>query len=245
MDKNRFVPAISKAASAVFKKDDWLNIGYETNLKDIIASSRLLRDLQWGNVEYDGSVIETIELIFDSSDDNARILLNNEKIKRWIKKNDSSFYSDFYDKDYVAPFQQNIDSPCEVVKKALNDTEILLSSANPVSAVDRVYTALHGYLMSILDEKDIEYKEESSITVLYKGIRTNVYPFNELAKGSPEIDRLLKSFSSIIDPLIPIRNNNSLAHPNEELIGKHEAILVINVVRTILHYLDAKLTKNS
>jgi hypothetical protein len=40
--------------------------------------------------------------------------------------------------------------------------------------------------------------------------------------------------------LNPIRNNASVAHPNEELLNKEEAMLVINVTRTLLHYLDAK-----
>jgi len=31
-----------------------------------------------------------------------------------------------------------------------------------------------------------------------------------------------------------------VAHPNEFLIEKDEAILVINVARTLLYYLDAK-----
>ncbi|GAH63627.1 unnamed protein product, partial [marine sediment metagenome] len=33
----------------------------------------------------------------------------------------------------------------------------------------------------------------------------------------------------------------SVAHPNEDLLEKDEAMLVINVARTLLHYLDAKL----
>jgi hypothetical protein len=35
----------------------------------------------------------------------------------------------------------------EVVDRALRDAEILLAQAGPVSAVDRVHTALHGYLL--------------------------------------------------------------------------------------------------
>jgi hypothetical protein len=41
--------------------------------------------------------------------------------------------------------------------------------------------------------------------------------------------------------LNPVRNNASVAHPNEDLLGHEEAELVINVGRSLLSYLDAKL----
>jgi len=52
---------------------------------------------------------------------------------------------------------------------------------------------------------------------------------------------IVRALSSILDSLNPIRNNASVAHPNEKLLEQPEAMLVINAARTILHYLDAKL----
>jgi hypothetical protein len=50
--------------------------------------------------------------------------------------------------------------------------------------------------------------------------------------------------TSILDAMNPARNRGSLAHPNEDLLGEHEAILFINAARTILQYLDAKLARD-
>ena len=47
---------------------------------------------------------------------------------------------------------------------------------------------------------------------------------------------------SILDAMLPVRNQASVAHPNETLLGEAEARLVINVGRTLLNYLDARLT---
>jgi Abortive infection C-terminus len=52
---------------------------------------------------------------------------------------------------------------------------------------------------------------------------------------------VLRSFGSIVDKLNPLRNNASVAHPNSDLLPPAEAMLVVNVVRTLLQYLDAKL----
>jgi len=40
----------------------------------------------------------------------------------------------------------------------------------------------------------------------------------------------------------PIRNEASVAHPNKDLLDPPEAALVSNTARTILHYLDKKLS---
>jgi hypothetical protein len=46
--------------------------------------------------------------------------------------------------------------------------------------------------------------------------------------------------ATILDALNPVRNNASMAHPTSALIGEAEAVLVINTVRTLLTYLEAK-----
>lgn len=41
-------------------------------------------------------------------------------------------------------------------------------------------------------------------------------------------------------PCYPVWNQGSMAHPNAELLGEPKAKLIINVGRTLLHYLDSK-----
>lgn len=48
--------------------------------------------------------------------------------------------------------------------------------------------------------------------------------------------------TGIMDAMNPIRNEGSLAHPNNDLLAPPEAALVINMARTILHYIDMKVT---
>jgi hypothetical protein len=56
-----------------------------------------------------------------------------------------------------------------------------------------------------------------------------------------DITRVLHAMATILDALNPVRNRATVAHPNEMLLDEPEAMLVINTVRTLLHYLDAKL----
>ncbi|MBI5879632.1 MAG: abortive infection family protein [Chloroflexi bacterium] len=46
--------------------------------------------------------------------------------------------------------------------------------------------------------------------------------------------------SSILYALSPTRNNASVAHPNDDLLERDKTMLVINISRTLMHYLEAK-----
>lgn len=65
-----------------------------------------------------------------------------------------------------------------------------------------------------------------------------------LAASGPRADditRVLGAIATVLDSLNPLRNNASVAHPNEELLDEPEAHLAINAARTVFAFLDAKL----
>ena len=53
----------------------------------------------------------------------------------------------------------------------------------------------------------------------------------------------LRSAAAILDALNPLRNQGTVAHPNENLLEEAEAMLVVNVSWSLLSYLDSKLGK--
>lgn len=131
----------------------------------------------------------------------------------------------------------------QVVDRALADAESLIKISGATSGVDRVHTALHGYLLEICARENITVKENASTTELFKRIREGHSKFKDMEPRSEDVMKILKSMGSIIDAMNPIRNRASVAHPNSKLLDEQEAMLVINVARTILHYIDSKLSK--
>ena len=128
----------------------------------------------------------------------------------------------------------------ESVARALADAETLLRSSGPSSAVDRIHTALHGYMRSICDAAGIEYPVDSSVTQLYKAVRTEHPEIRPQGAYSGATERILTALTSVVDSLNTIRNRGSLAHPNDELIAEPEALLAINAARSLFIYLDGK-----
>jgi hypothetical protein len=134
----------------------------------------------------------------------------------------------------------DLESASDVVRRALDDADTLMRTSGPQSAVDRVHTAMHGYLHSLCDEVGIPHGDRPTMNQLFKALRAKHPSLANLGTRPEEVTKILGSMATIFDSLNPVRNSASVAHPNDELIGEPEAMLVINTVRTLLGYLETK-----
>lgn len=129
----------------------------------------------------------------------------------------------------------------DIVERALADAETLIRSSGAVSGLDRVHTVFHGYLKAACQDAGLIPVSDAGVTELFKLVRRNHPALNGAIAGAKDIDRIVNPMASIVDALNPLRNRSSVAHPNEELLEEPEAMLVINAVRTLLHYLNSRL----
>jgi hypothetical protein len=130
----------------------------------------------------------------------------------------------------------------DFVERALQDAESLIATSGATSGVDRVHTALHAYLKMLCDNAGIAYHDKPNISVFYKALKAQHPKLVQQAAQDARAAAVLKSFSAMIDALNTVRNNNSMAHPSSALLAEPEAMAFINGVRTVLHYLNAKMT---
>lgn len=128
----------------------------------------------------------------------------------------------------------------DVVERALRDAEGLLATRGATSGVDRVHTAFHGYLRAVANRIGLTVSDNASVTELFKAIREGHPNFQHSRPRQGDIDKVTRSLASIVDALNPVRNLASVAHPNESLLDEPEAMLVINSVRSLLHYLNSR-----
>ncbi len=138
--------------------------------------------------------------------------------------------------------QPSLEITSSIVQQALEDARNLIQTSGATSAVDRVHTAFHGYLQAICKTNIITYERGDSVIDLFKAIKEN-HPKIKKDLSDPNINKIFRSMSAIIDSINQLRNNASVAHPNENLLPKAEAVFTINAITTLLHYLDEKLKK--
>lgn len=134
------------------------------------------------------------------------------------------------------PFPE-ISNPQEALILALEDIKLLLNNDRPVSCVDRAITILTAQLKSICKETNIDLEGDESMAQLFKLLKTS-HPSFIFEKHLNENEfKIINSLGSIIDSLQTIRNHNSLAHANENMVDVIYAQLVINSVFTIMNFL--------
>ena len=233
--------ALQKAIVAKFDKGDWYELGHLTNSLDYITRHpRLLRSLQWNDEDYDGCVYQALNYI-TKDDNNALVaVIEHKKIKPYLERESPVVFSELgFSEEHVSSVLPTI-SATDVVRKALTDADSLLLSNGAISAIDRLHTALHGYLRSVCADQQVETSDNASVTVLFKTLRTKHHAFQNLGHQENEVTKILMSFANLVDSLNTICNHGSIAHPNKSLLGDDEAELTVNAVRTLFNYLVKK-----
>lgn len=128
----------------------------------------------------------------------------------------------------------------DTVERAINDAELLIQKNGATSGVDRIHTALHGYVREVCKQSGIPTDEDESLTSIFRKLKQQHPALQKNGPRQSDIDHIINSFGNTLDKLNPIRNKASLSHPNENLLEEDEAMFVINSAQTVLNYLNRK-----
>lgn len=240
--RGALILALRRAIVSEFTAEDWREFGYLSGESDYIQRhDRLLRSLHWRDADYGDCVLQAIERFSRESWDVVDQLVNHPKLTGHLLKeipNLSIFVRrDLQSVKTEAPASL---SSGDVVLLALNDAEHLMHISGPVSAVDRLHTALHGYFRSLCVDGGIAVAHDASMTALFKALRTAHPILKDLGSYDNDLVRVLHGFANAIDAINSLRNNGSVAHPSGDLLGEPEAHLAVNATRTIFNYIRAK-----
>lgn len=238
--KKAFV-AYKKVLEGRYSESDWAEFGHEHNIAEISENTQLLRAAQYGNSDYGMCILHTLDFLYLYHLDALKALMSDDKLQRRMKQDWPEIHAAVHD---VEPPLVKIVKPgpskLEVVRIALRDAEDLLKGGGPSSAFDRLHTALHGYLREMCDKAGLPYGSLPTITELYKAIRTAHPAFAASNTHADAIKKVANGMASSLDGLNTLRNQASVAHPNEELLDEVDAALAVNATRTIFNYVAGK-----
>ncbi|MDV3434683.1 abortive infection family protein [Stenotrophomonas sp. C2852] len=118
-------------------------------------------------------------------------------------------------------------SASQVVERALADADHLLLKSGPVSYIDRLQTALHGYMKDVCLRVGLIFDDQASLTQLFKLLRAGHPKLQHLGSQDKDVVRVLNWFSSVVDALNTIRNHASVDRPNDRSLDDAEAMLMV------------------
>ena len=141
------------------------------------------------------------------------------------------------DCDNGVSFQQ-IATRSGIVQKAVEDATVFIREGRYESAVDRVHTAFHGYLRQLLTEHSEPFGVDDSLSALYSKLHGFYSSSIQPADVGERVKTILRSAGGMINTVNELRNNNTIAHPNGQLIQAREAQLVIRLVNAVVDYIE-------
>lgn len=212
-----------------------LDLDINPNKYDGTTRERFIKILSEAPPAVQARILEGVLQRFPIGSSDLRTAEGATEVRRWIARLRSGPQVE----------QPILHITSEVVERALLDAQELLRTSGATSGVDRLHTALHGYLQQVCVDADLKTASDASLTDLFKAMRERHPAFRDLGPRSDDILRVLKALATILDCLNPLRNKASVAHPNSALLPEPEAMLIVNTARSILHYVDEKIHKGS
>jgi hypothetical protein len=242
VDRKKKILAIAQAIQETFTSSEWTEIGYLTGTDEWIdRHPRLLRSLSWDDSDYKGHVMDTVAHILDNDPSNLKQLIEYKPIADWLRDHEPGILVDL--ESEVTGIEVPDVTPKTATDSglaALADAQALIRDRGPTSAVDRVHTGLHDFLRAACDEEHITYPSDPTATQLLKRLLEAHPALTDLGPRTEDVKRIIRTSGSIVDTLGTLRNRASLAHANQELLDQDEALLVINIARSLLRFFDSK-----
>ena len=130
----------------------------------------------------------------------------------------------------------------EFVKRTLTEVEEAIKTKRETSGVDRVHSALHGYLRLVCDLAGITYIQDDRIVELFKKLLAEHAALQDLGPRPQDTATITKSFCAVMTVVDPLRNKASYSRiPRRHCSTCPRRCSPSTRTRTILHYVDAKL----
>lgn len=234
--------ALQRAIVKVFSEEDWREVGLLTGHLDYLTGhNRLFRSLSWQDTDYGNCVHQALSYLMSSDGRALATLVMHEKILPILEQTQPQSLAQLGHRGGYVPAVAPSLSASDVVRRALSDADQLVATNGAQSAVDRLHTAMHGYLKTACKDAGISIPDNATLTQAFKALRSEHSALGDLGSHGSEVAKVLQSFAAVLDALNTIRNHGSVAHPTERLIEPAEASLFVNAVRTLFHYLSHKL----
>lgn len=163
---------------------------------------------------------------------NRRTQERAAEIESWARRSEGA----------VVPGSFSFAITSDVVERAISDAEVLIRENGATSGIDRIHTALHGYLLAVCNSANIPHTTGANITALFVLLRQHHAKLQPAGPRADDLTKILRALSAIVDAFNPVRNQASVAHPNPQLLEEDEAWLVINSARALLHYIERKIS---
>lgn len=205
------------------------------------ANMSFMQDVKWKNEGLSYKCIKIVENILEAGAGNIKHFWNIEGMQRVIKHRDDNLYNAielYINGDALRTVTASpVNHTNNNIYTLLKDAESLIKNQGPGNAYDRIHTALHATLKVMCDKHSIIRKDDAGVHELLPLINNHLKAQGDTERNKLVFD-MLRSTNAILDKANQLRNHHSNAHPNDGLLNDADAKFAINLIRSIMSYLD-------
>ena len=107
--------------------------------------------------------------------------------------------------------------------------------------MDQVHTALHGYLCDACAGAGLPMADDATVAQLFKSLRNGHPGLVALDQHDRQVGDVLTSLAEAVTGLVSVGNVASISEQNQGSMEEAQALLTVNLVRTLFDYLRARL----
>ncbi|HGE8320561.1 abortive infection family protein [Serratia marcescens] len=240
MLNNIQINALGKILSVTLEPGDWKEIFTVTGF-DEYDNDIFMNDVIYNNGDLSRKCMEITSSILEGGDENINHFWKLNNVPSAVRRKDPELHRIIDEYISGAVLKTVTDSPVhnvnENIYNVLKEADTLIQEHGPENAYDRMHTALHATLEAICKNHHIPYTANSHIQGLLTQINTHL-KHGQTSDRNEKVFEMLKSCIAILDKVNYLRNHYSNAHPTEVLLNKTDAKFAINLVRSIMSYVD-------
>lgn len=109
LSENKLIVAISKGAEAVFVPGDWERLALMTDLEEYLGSTRLLRSLSFGDMDYGGHVVDFVRKVVRSN--KTAEFCEFPQLMAWLEDNSPDAHHTIMQEDGNAEDDASVNPP--------------------------------------------------------------------------------------------------------------------------------------
>ena len=244
VNRNKVILALKRAIEATFDDGTWRELGYLTDSIEIIEGHpRLLRSLNWGDLDYDGNILQVLHMILGQNFENIEIVERFVNLKDWLHKNDLELFAELYGAASIS--LEEIERVGEIhnilelnqgiarIKHSIPDDPALAvgSAKELLETVLKTVIARYG---SNTGADDIPALLKKAQQVLYLDPKT----IDKSTREGKTLSRTLSNLGQIVSGVGEIRNLVGTGHGRSRgsQIDTIHARLVVNAAATVATY---------
>lgn len=234
---------LAKILAEEFNEGDWQELFAVTDCDDVPEGLyKFYQHVHWRNPELKAVTISAIQRTLARDADNLSKIWALDNVQHYINNADTDLFNEIKaivnqngQRNISAAPSKNVN---ENIYQALQDAEVLLQNHGPHRAYDRVHTALHASLRQMCSNHGIATNTTNdNVPGLLSLITTHLKALPDDGRNE-EVFKMMRSSASILHGINNLRNNFSMAHPTETLLNETDARFAINLVLSIITYID-------